>query len=123
MESRPERQSDQAAPKEEQQLFRFLDLPPEMRNMIYKFALVEDKGSLIDITPDLKPPGLLSVCRQMREECLQIWYRQNTFIIQMYDCDASLKMAFEKHLARLGLNKLFLWQSVSGINWMNLMDW
>jgi hypothetical protein len=85
----------------EQQHFHFLDLPPELRNMMYKFALVEGKGNVIDITPQLKPPGLLAACRQIRQECLQIWYHQNTFSIKIYDCDASLKMALRSSLQDL----------------------
>lgn len=65
------------AEETKQQHFRFLDLPPELRNRVYNYALVEKKGTVIPITPDLEPPALLSTSKQVREESLQIWYRQN----------------------------------------------
>lgn len=62
-----------AAQEAQDQPSRLLSLLPELRNTIYQFALIEPKGTWIDITPSLKPPALLSTCRQIREECRKIW--------------------------------------------------
>lgn len=59
----------------------FLDLPPEIRNIIYEYAVVQDKP--IRFTYDkgraARQPYLARVNRQIRWECLPIFYGQNIF--------------------------------------------
>ena len=60
-----------------------LDLPPEMRNEIYRAALTigterYDEGNLICFG-DYKTPALLQVCHQIRDEASGIYYGENTF--------------------------------------------
>jgi len=56
-----------------------LALSGELRNSIWRFALVEDKP--IDITSKVTPtePALLAVNRQIRKECTGIYYGENAF--------------------------------------------
>ena len=64
---------------------RLLQLPPELRNKIYSFALVEDNAIMVsersDITgdPPVWVPGLLATNRQVRTEATPIFYGENTF--------------------------------------------
>ena len=60
-----------------------LDLPAELRNQIWSYALVSKKP--IKVPQKLTPktplhPGLLSVNRQVRAECTPIYYGENTFL-------------------------------------------
>ena len=67
-----------------------LGLPAEIRNRIYMHVLVTTTKYLpieIDSTGP-RQPGLLSCCRQIREEAIHIYYTLNWFEIIVYDCDA-----------------------------------
>lgn len=69
-----------------------LQLPPELRNMIYRHCLVEDQP--INISSDLRTPSLLATCIQVRTEATDIWYRDNHFHSRLVNCDTSLLRAF-----------------------------
>ncbi|KUI63013.1 hypothetical protein VP1G_10131 [Cytospora mali] len=58
-----------------QKPFRFLNLPPELRNYIYRLALVQPA------TTDLAAPqpALTRVNKQVRAEALSIYYAENKF--------------------------------------------
>jgi hypothetical protein len=68
-------------------LFRLLDLPAELRNRIYHFAVVNEKP--IDIihhkrwrrAEALQQPALASTCKQLRKEVLPIFYGGNSFVL------------------------------------------
>ena len=49
-----------------------------------------------EITTDWKPPGLLSVCRQTREETTKLFYQRRQFAFDILDCDGSLHVAWLK---------------------------
>ena len=103
----------------------FLDLPPEMRNRVYKLALIE-KDEEIEVDATWQPPALLSTCKQIRSETLHMAYQSNAFIFKITDCDASLFVAFDKHVESLPEE---LRDTVSykirlfGRDWDNLMVW
>lgn len=69
-----------------------LDLPADLRNIIYEFALVE--ADFILITPDLKQPALLATCRQVRAEARLMWFWRNTFVYIAQDCNIRPLFAF-----------------------------
>ncbi|KAK5133927.1 hypothetical protein LTR08_007156 [Meristemomyces frigidus] len=54
-----------------------LNLPPELLDEIYAEALVTDAE--IEIPTKLPGPGLLQVCRQIRNDATGIYYGQNAF--------------------------------------------
>ncbi|KAK5121490.1 hypothetical protein LTR85_005323 [Meristemomyces frigidus] len=59
---------------------RLLDLPAELRNLIYAFAVVQDEPIPIPTeAPYIQEPALLATNRQVRAECLPIYYGSNTF--------------------------------------------
>lgn len=67
--------------------FRFVDLPPELRNEIYYFALGERQTSSEPYGPTtcsaLAPPALTRTNRQIRNEILGLYYSQNRFSFQL----------------------------------------
>jgi hypothetical protein len=63
--------------------FRFLDLPPELRNRIYRFAVQPE-----DIRKHVKEgsaPALLKVNRQIFSEFIGLYYSQESMAIEIYD--------------------------------------
>lgn len=63
-----------------------LDLPPELRTMIYEFTLLEEKNIEIGNAASHPPvqqtwraPSLLQTCRQVRNEASAIYYSRNIF--------------------------------------------
>ncbi|EME78600.1 uncharacterized protein MYCFIDRAFT_178721 [Pseudocercospora fijiensis CIRAD86] len=62
------------------------DLPPELRNEIYAYALAEDKPVEVDRSDSpRKPPALLRICRQVYHEAWPIFYRVNIFQTDCYN--------------------------------------
>lgn len=55
--------------------FPFLRLPAELRNTIYKMAVVSEDP--IEITTP--QPAIAVVCRQLRNESLTLFYKENAF--------------------------------------------
>lgn len=55
--------------------FRFLDLPAELRNRIYHYSVVNERG----LVRPIQPP-ITRVCRQLRQEALGIFYARNCFV-------------------------------------------
>ncbi|KAG9642145.1 hypothetical protein KCU95_g13867, partial [Aureobasidium melanogenum] len=65
--------------------FAFLDLPQEIRLMVYEVALRFDEEFYTNKPSGLKPatkPALLQTCRQIREEATPIFYRINRFVLR-----------------------------------------
>ena len=58
-------------------------IPPELRNGIFAFALVEDRP--IEVTDCW--PGLTGTCKQFREEALAIYFGNNTFLARIIDLE------------------------------------
>ncbi|KAK3669185.1 hypothetical protein LTR78_010939 [Recurvomyces mirabilis] len=113
---------------------RLLELPPELRNRIYEYCPIE-RGRAIVITAALKQPAMLSVCRLIRSEALDVWYQCNDFDIHITDCDAQLLRSFQKHLKHsstpLSSTKIVdksgdrpgLAITVSGAHWEIVLQW
>ena len=69
---------------------RFMDLPPELRWLVYEFTLTEaeqpvqvDRGHLGRFFPLINPPalsvGLMGTCEAVRKEVAEMYYRLNDF--------------------------------------------
>jgi hypothetical protein len=58
--------------------FSFLDLPAEIRLMIYGYAVTESEPLYIDTLA--APPAITRVCRQTRQEALPVFLGSNSFI-------------------------------------------
>jgi hypothetical protein len=60
------------------QAFRFLDLPPELRNHVYAYAMASTK--MHDLR-DVREPALAAVSVQVRNEVLPIFFAESCFSI------------------------------------------
>lgn len=58
---------------------RLLDLPPEIRNDIYFYILLEEAPIDVPSSGKVVKPAVLKVCRQRRKEASPIYYGQNVF--------------------------------------------
>lgn len=58
----------------------FLDLPAELRNVIYRMVLPEEAEIDVSALSRPKEPGLLAACRQIRDEGLDVYYGENQFV-------------------------------------------
>lgn len=104
----------------------FLDLPPEIRNNIYEHALVEKEPIALDQEQGTYPaiPGLLSVCRQIRNEASAIWYMSNDFVFVIEQCDARLLNAWVGHCRDVGFPNAQVDAELHAPGfWDNLLDW
>ncbi|KAK4948857.1 hypothetical protein LTR10_012230 [Elasticomyces elasticus] len=63
-------------------------IPAELRNDIYVYVLL-DNGT-VHVERDLKVPGLLQACSQIRKETLAMWYLCNKFRHRIKHCDGEL---------------------------------
>lgn len=74
--------------KDPKDAFRFLDLPAELRNLVYDFALAEhEKYHFLET---VNPPPLASVSRHIRKESLSSFLKSNTFHIIFWSTNKDL---------------------------------
>ncbi|KAF7189270.1 hypothetical protein HII31_09423 [Pseudocercospora fuligena] len=71
------------------QASRLLSLPAELRNNIYRNALIsKSRIAIRDAAGDVfDPPALLSVCRQISEEAASIFWAENSFCLSLCYAD------------------------------------
>ena len=104
---------------------RLLALPAELKDEIYRFSLVQGDIRISSTGPAPKEPGLLSVCREIRCDALQIYYQENDFCFDIAGFDATRHINFCKTDGRKELNKkgsLFTIDEEPG-SWPNLKKW
>jgi hypothetical protein len=97
----------------ESQKSSLLTLPPELRNEIYRLALISSEK--IDITKEYNEPALLSVSRKIRDEATPILYLRNQWHIDLPDWDCGLYKAFFTHVKFRGISDL----SKMKVTWNN----
>lgn len=61
----------------------FLDLPVELRNVVYSTVLREDKDVIIPVSGKRAAPALLVTCKRIRHEARKIYYTVNNFRAKM----------------------------------------
>lgn len=104
-----------------------LTLPPELRNKIYDYALVETEPILV--TTAFTQPPLLRICSQVRSEALPMWYTETYFTIPVVDCNGEMDLNFRRHHQSLqcvratGLPVRTQLRIQGPPNWGNLMAW
>lgn len=79
---------------EPQQPFRFMDLPPELRDIIYTFTLCKETRKLYfennlnelnllaGLSKSLTARALNQVCRTVRQESIKVFYFKKTFVVR-----------------------------------------
>ena len=83
--------------------FRLLDLLAELRQWVYKVALaptgvwIRSRGHKCDDYFASYGYGLLSTCRQIKNEIGDILYSRNTFYLDADNVDTSVLPVFKKH--------------------------
>ncbi|KAL1393629.1 hypothetical protein HDK64DRAFT_8951 [Phyllosticta capitalensis] len=93
--------------KTQYQFTRFLELPRELRNRIYRFATTSDEPIvLIDAVSRDDPtstltPALLTVSKQVHEEAMDVLYGENTFLFLNVQLPELWQGLSEKSLRRL----------------------
>jgi hypothetical protein len=100
----------------------FLNLPAELRNQIYKEAVVESDAIEVSRSSVPAEPGLLRVNRQIRKEVKDIYYRDNLFKFHLFDYDATIFIRwFGSSESRAACN----WETRyhGRKNWINLHAW
>lgn len=88
------------SPAEEKKC-HLLQLPGELRNRIYRYALVTDDD--IDVTSTGPgEPALLLSSKDIRQESLLIYYRENHFNMRVPDWNGTALVPFMKQLRKIG---------------------
>ena len=82
---------------EEGTIFEFLSLPPELRNTVYEYVLVNGERSLV--LPEA--PALFHVSKQIRRESTDIYFRLNTFVLPL---ESNCRFEFEPYKKEHSVN-------------------
>ena len=110
-----------------------LRLPAEIRIVIWELVVV--KQAPIDVDPAMKPPGLLAVNRQIRNETIHAYYSLNRFMLTVVDLDAEPIIPFLEVFKRYDRRSTFsrekverknvtiVFDIVRGYNWANFKAW
>lgn len=102
---------------------RLLQLPPELRNQIWRLVLLSSQPILV-ITPagPLVEPGLLRTSKALRNEAIGIFYEENVFHVPVGEFDHSTLMRWmnSSPFRAKQTTKVLLSPST---NWANLMKW
>jgi len=97
-----------------------LGLPPELRNQIYRYALVSSENIIIDDMDHEEPP-LLRTCRQLRKGANGIYRLQNRFTVMIRE------LQFEMPIGHWAQWKIPLERIQIGLSgaakWSNLERW
>lgn len=100
---------------------RLLALPPELRNCIYRYTLLEDGQIEFEKNVEIPlPPALLQTSHQVRTEAHNIYYRKNIFLFRIKDFDASL---YIRWCALFPWNRSDRIEMHSSTNFDNLLQW
>lgn len=125
LEEKSERRAQrQSACRPVQQESPLLDLPPELRNEIYRYTLHASDWLVVDGRMP-EEPGLLSACRQIRTEASPIYYFENWFHIWINDYNGEVTWLLRKKWWVYKRPLLFRveMQAFAKPNWPNLTKW
>lgn len=99
-----------------------LGIPGELRNQIYRYALLEDQ--LIKLNPqDHQLPGLLRTCRQIADEATDIYQTENNFQVDAWNMKLSIPENYAEHWMS-SLEHCHFWITMRGApDWENFWGW
>ena len=99
-----------------------LELPPELRNAVYRFTICESSHINIGHTFTFAEPAILQTNKQIRREALEFFYYENTFRFHISDLDCTLLRRWIRS-SPLRRNAS-LWAAINhSNNWRNLKRW
>ena len=107
-----------------------LSLPGEIRNRIYRYALINDDDAVAVTSSGIPEEGLLLASTQIRQECVEIFYYENNFYVPIpyYDSSvlvkwcAKLRLMHKRHQKAIDYNLKFgIGMAVP--HWENLILW
>lgn len=110
---------------------RLLQLPPELRNMIWEYAVVDSRIITID-TNGLQEPSLLTTSKEIRQEAVTIFYSENRFELVSNDYDPTNFLKWERIVIAAikrgdipGFDTGRATAAVTSLdpNWTNLLTW
>ncbi|KAK4575303.1 hypothetical protein LTR86_001156 [Recurvomyces mirabilis] len=101
-------------------LFRLL--PGELRNQIYRYALLEPEHIKITKHSRVLQPGILQTSKSCRKEAGDIYYQENVFAFGISHFDAALYIGWCKSSPQRRWCKTNAFVSRSQ-NWANLLIW
>lgn len=77
---------------------RLLNLPGELRNLIYEYATYTDVKCQITKANGIPEPALLMTCKRIRKEAMCIYYASNTAVLESIAFDAAAeRLYFRKY--------------------------
>ena len=108
---------------------KLLSLPPELRDIIYRLALLEDGPIFLKEPQAFQQPGLLLTNSQIRNEAICLYYAENLFVTSVWSYDASPVRRLH-NLQRTHVTASAARSSIKchiqkrGVpNWENLLKW
>jgi len=110
VDSQPQTDVSTSSPKQAAEKKHILNLPPELRNAIYEFTVIEPHQ--VPITS--RQPGLTRTCRQVRSESLPMYLQRNAFkasarnwtgIDQLVKSFAAMRRTHAQQITRLTIEK------------------
>ncbi|KAK3722638.1 hypothetical protein LTR37_002208 [Vermiconidia calcicola] len=104
-----------------------LGLPGELRNRIYRDALLTDDSDVIVDATGVPEPALLLTCKQIRAEGGQIYYSERAFSIHISDYDTAVAVKWTRR-HRLIREDYKIDAKCRVVNtgyphWVNLVSW
>ena len=120
------------SPSKDEPISLLLDLPLEIRTLIWDFALTSPTP--IRITDQLKQPALTHVNRQIRSETRKLALLNNNYRIDIVACDARLLSKFSqlwdriinpdyKNIKTKTISLPIRLGLVGDCHWLNLVTW
>lgn len=113
------------SPPPERSSSKLLGLPAELRNRIYRFALIEPKTIELDKSKwPAHQPAVLKTCRQIRHEALGVFYFGNKISTEILAWNPAVKDKFNQLMTTYGTKSPQLSHYFKGgPNWANLLGW
>ncbi|KAK3714163.1 hypothetical protein LTR37_007965 [Vermiconidia calcicola] len=101
-----------------------LRIPGELRNRIYRLAVVEQNTINFCMKHNFLPPepALLSASKKIRREAADIYYKENSFVLVVHDNDGTIVekwLQSSKNRKRCNLQ----YNIRKSTNWKNLHTW
>jgi hypothetical protein len=96
----------------------FFRLPAELRNRIYREALLSPEP-----VREGQEPALLQISQQIRHEASGIWYGENQFIFTIWHCRATHLRAFTARLRAADIARPRVSIATREPDWQGLLKW